>query len=143
MNARGYEQVDGVHYYDHYKAAPMANEIVMRMAIVLLVMAKWMVHGLIQWNTWVWDCLVLEKKDGVLTAKEEFIKGCDCESAMVATVDCTKDARVYVRDSLLMDSQREGVADSSHEGLVIESHQETTDRETMSMPMRHRESMGD
>jgi hypothetical protein len=62
---------------------------------------------------------------------------------MVATVECTKDARVSVSDSLLMDPQREGVADSSYEGLVIESHQETTDRETMNMPMRHRESMGD
>jgi hypothetical protein len=69
MNARGYEQVDGVHYDENYKAAPMANEIVMRMAIVLLVMAKWKVHGLIQWSTWVWDCLVFEKNEGVLTAK--------------------------------------------------------------------------
>ena len=73
-------------------------------------MAKWMVHELLQWRTWVWDCLVFEQKGRVLIAKEEFIKGCNCESEMVATVDCTKDARVYVRDSLSTDSQREGVA---------------------------------
>jgi hypothetical protein len=141
MNARGYEQVDGVHYDESDKVAPMANENVMRMAIVLLVMAKWMVLELLQWRTWVWDYLVCDKKGGVLTAKEEFIKGCDCESEMVATVDCTKDARVSVRDSLSMDSQREGVADSSHEGLVIESHQETTNREAMYVPQMDREAM--
>jgi hypothetical protein len=51
MNARGYEQVDGVHYDENYKAAPMASEIVMRMTIVSIVMRKWTVHGLIQWGT--------------------------------------------------------------------------------------------
>jgi hypothetical protein len=67
MNARGYEQVDGVHYADeNYKAAPrMASEIVMQMAIVLIVMAKWMVHGLIEWSTCVWDCLACDMKEGV------------------------------------------------------------------------------
>jgi hypothetical protein len=74
MNARGYEQVNGMHYDDNYEVAPMANEIVLRMAIVLLVMAKWMVHGLIKWSTCVWECLIFEKKGEVLTAKEGFRK---------------------------------------------------------------------
>ena len=100
----------------------MANEIVMRMAIVLLVMAKWMVHGLIQWSTWVCDCLVCEMKGGVLTAKEEFLKGCDCEREMATTVDCATDAIVYMRDSLSSDPQREGVTVviAGHPDLVSE-----------------------
>lgn len=42
MNARGYEQIDGVHYDENSKAAPVANEIVIRMTmVVLIVMASW------------------------------------------------------------------------------------------------------
>jgi hypothetical protein len=41
MNARGYEQIDGVHYDENSKAAPVANEIVIRMVLVLIVMASW------------------------------------------------------------------------------------------------------
>jgi hypothetical protein len=41
MNARGYEQIDGVHYDENSKAAPVANEIVIRMIMVLIVMASW------------------------------------------------------------------------------------------------------
>jgi hypothetical protein len=41
MNARGYEQVDGIHYDENSKAAPVANEIVIRMIMVLIVMASW------------------------------------------------------------------------------------------------------
>lgn len=42
MNAHGYEQIDGVVNYDkNSKAAPVANEIVIRMMMVLIVMASW------------------------------------------------------------------------------------------------------
>ena len=41
MNAQGYEQVDGVHYNEDSKAAPVVNEIVIRMVMVLIVMALW------------------------------------------------------------------------------------------------------
>jgi hypothetical protein len=41
MNARGYEQVDGKHYDKMMKAAPVANEITIRMILVLIVMASW------------------------------------------------------------------------------------------------------
>jgi hypothetical protein len=41
MNARGYEQVDGKHYDKMTKAAPVANEITIRMILVLIVMASW------------------------------------------------------------------------------------------------------
>ena len=41
MNARGYEQVDGIHYDENSKAAPVANEIVIQMIMVLIVMALW------------------------------------------------------------------------------------------------------
>ena len=41
MNAQGYKQVDGVHYNNEAKAAPVANEIVIRMVLVLIVMASW------------------------------------------------------------------------------------------------------
>ena len=41
MNACGYKQVDGVHYSKDAKAAPVVNEIVIRMVLVLIVMALW------------------------------------------------------------------------------------------------------
>ena len=42
MKAYGYEQVDRVHYNeDARKAAPVVNEIVIRMVLVLIVMASW------------------------------------------------------------------------------------------------------
>ena len=40
MNACGYEH-NGVHYNEDVKAAPVANEIVIRMVLVLIVMASW------------------------------------------------------------------------------------------------------
>ena len=50
MIAHGYEQVEGVHYNEDVKAAPVANEIVIRMVLVLIIMASWWaelldVHG--------------------------------------------------------------------------------------------------
>ena len=39
INARGYEQVDGVHYDEDDKAAPVASEITIRVAMVLMLMA--------------------------------------------------------------------------------------------------------
>jgi hypothetical protein len=42
MNARGYEQIDGVPCDENSKAAlVVANEIVIRMTMVLIVMASW------------------------------------------------------------------------------------------------------
>jgi hypothetical protein len=41
MNARGYEQVDGKHYYRMTKAVPVANKITIQMILVLIVMASW------------------------------------------------------------------------------------------------------
>ena len=161
LNARGYEQVDGVHYDEHTKAAPVANEIVIRMTMVLIVMAswwaelldvqgafltgemdqeldcylkvpegfekfypdnvvlrllktlyglkqsayvfwkslvmafrhmtfersqadpclffKWTAHGLVLWVTWVDDCLVCGKKEGVLAAKKQLMERFDCD----------------------------------------------------------------
>ena len=40
-NACGYEQINGVHYNKDLKTAPVANEIVIRMVMVLIVMASW------------------------------------------------------------------------------------------------------
>jgi hypothetical protein len=40
-NARGYEQEDGEHYDKLTKSAPVANEITIRMVLVLIVMAGW------------------------------------------------------------------------------------------------------
>jgi hypothetical protein len=161
MNARGYEQIDGVHYDENSKAAPVANEIVIRMTMVLIVMAswwaelldvqgafltgemdqendcylrvpegfskfypenvvlrllktlyglkqsayvfwkslvkafrhmtferskadpclffKWTEHGLVLWVTWVDDCLVCGKKEGVLAAKKQLMERFDCD----------------------------------------------------------------
>ena len=41
MNAQGYEQVDDIHYNKDAKAAPVVNEIVIRMVLVLIIMALW------------------------------------------------------------------------------------------------------
>ena len=41
MNACGYEQVDRVHYNQDAKAAPVANEIVIRMVLVSIIMSSW------------------------------------------------------------------------------------------------------
>ena len=40
MNACGYEQIDGVHFEENSKAAPVANEIVIQMVMVLIIMAS-------------------------------------------------------------------------------------------------------
>jgi len=41
LNARGYEQVDGLHYDEADKAAPVVNDITVRMILVLMIMAGW------------------------------------------------------------------------------------------------------
>ena len=41
MNAQGYKQMNGVHCNEDAKAAPVANKIVIRMVLVLIVMALW------------------------------------------------------------------------------------------------------
>jgi hypothetical protein len=41
LNARGYEQVDGVHYESHNISAPVTNDVTIRIVLVLLIMAGW------------------------------------------------------------------------------------------------------
>jgi histone deacetylase 1/2 len=41
LNARGYEQVDGVHYDSHSISAPVTNDVTIHIVLVLLIMAKW------------------------------------------------------------------------------------------------------
>jgi len=41
INARGYEQVEGIHYDADTTAAPVVNEITVRLVFVLMVMAGW------------------------------------------------------------------------------------------------------
>jgi hypothetical protein len=154
INARGYKQVNCIHYDETATAAPVASEIVIRMVMMLmaswwaelldvqgafltgemdpdtecylqvpegfekfyptdvvlrlykmlyglkqsayefrkmLVMAmkhmsferskvdpclffKWTAYGLVLWVTWVDDCLVCGKKEGVLQAKKKLMK---------------------------------------------------------------------
>jgi hypothetical protein len=40
---------------------------------------KWTVHGLVLWVTWVDDCLVCGKKEGVLEAKKQLMARFDCD----------------------------------------------------------------
>jgi len=162
LNARGYEQVDGIHYDENTKSAPVTNEMTIRMVLILLVMARWhaeildvqgaflkgrfengekiymdvpqgfekyydpqvwvlllrrtiygtkqaayafwrellkafksmdysrskadpclyfawTVYGLIVWLSWVDDCLVCGKKEGVLQAKKQMMERFDCD----------------------------------------------------------------
>jgi len=41
VNARGYEQVDGVHYDEDAKFAPVANEATIHIVLIMVVMAAW------------------------------------------------------------------------------------------------------
>jgi hypothetical protein len=41
LNARGYEQIDGEHYDENTKAAPVVNEATIRIVLILMVMAGW------------------------------------------------------------------------------------------------------
>ena len=45
-NARGYEEVDGVHYDGTSIAAPVINELSARILIVMMLMANWVGHVL-------------------------------------------------------------------------------------------------
>ena len=46
LNARGFEQVDGIHYDEDTKAAPVTNEITIRIVLILMAMANWCAHVL-------------------------------------------------------------------------------------------------
>jgi hypothetical protein len=41
LNARGYDQIDGEHYDDNTKAAPVVNEATIRIVMILMLMAGW------------------------------------------------------------------------------------------------------
>jgi hypothetical protein len=44
LNARGYEQVDGVHYDEDTKSAPVTNDTTIRIVFTLLALAGWYAH---------------------------------------------------------------------------------------------------
>ena len=44
VNARGYEQIDGVHYDEDTKSAPVTNDHTIRIVLILLCMAGWLSH---------------------------------------------------------------------------------------------------
>jgi hypothetical protein len=46
LNARGFEQVDGTHYDEDTKAAPVTNETTIRIVLILMAMANWCAHVL-------------------------------------------------------------------------------------------------
>jgi hypothetical protein len=41
LNARGYEQVDGKHYKEDNKAAPVVNDTAFHVLLILMMMALW------------------------------------------------------------------------------------------------------
>ena len=41
MNARGFEQVEGVHYHESNIASPVTNDMSIRIIMVLALMARW------------------------------------------------------------------------------------------------------
>jgi hypothetical protein len=41
LNARGYEQIDGVHYDSHNISAPVTNDVTIRIVLTLMIMAGW------------------------------------------------------------------------------------------------------
>jgi hypothetical protein len=44
INARGFEQINGEHYEEDDKAAPVVNDITIRITMCLMVMAAWTAH---------------------------------------------------------------------------------------------------
>ena len=44
LNARGYEQVDGVHYDEHDKAAPVVSEATIHLVLIIIIMANTVAH---------------------------------------------------------------------------------------------------
>ena len=54
---------------------------------------KWTVHGLVLWVTWVDDCLVCGKKEGVLVAKKQLMDRFDCNeiSKLMEYIECKID----------------------------------------------------
>lgn len=44
LNARGYEQVDGEHYDEDAKSAPVVSEATIMIVFILMVMAGWVAH---------------------------------------------------------------------------------------------------
>jgi hypothetical protein len=44
LAARGFKQVDGIHYDQSDKAAPVVNDITVRIILVLICMALWCAH---------------------------------------------------------------------------------------------------
>jgi hypothetical protein len=44
VNARGFEQIDGEHYEEDNKATPVVNDITIRIALCIMVMAAWTAH---------------------------------------------------------------------------------------------------
>ena len=41
LNARGFEQVDGIHYDEDTKASPVVSDTTIRIVLILAIMAKW------------------------------------------------------------------------------------------------------
>ena len=41
LNARGYEQIDGEHYDENAKAAPVVNDATIKIVFILMIMARW------------------------------------------------------------------------------------------------------
>lgn len=46
LNARGFEQIDGIHYDEDSKSSPVVSEMTIKMILTLIAMGKW--HGLIK-----------------------------------------------------------------------------------------------
>jgi hypothetical protein len=44
LNARRYEQIDGVHYDEDTKLAPVTNNTTIRIVFTLLALARWYAH---------------------------------------------------------------------------------------------------
>ena len=44
INARGYEQIDGIHYSSDNTAAPVTNDTTIKVVLVLVAMAGWTMH---------------------------------------------------------------------------------------------------
>eukprot|EP00957_Ditylum_brightwellii_P078676 5982118-Ditylum_brightwellii.AAC.1 len=41
LNARGFEQVDGLHYDSKDLSTPVVSDMTMRMVMILIIMAAW------------------------------------------------------------------------------------------------------
>jgi hypothetical protein len=82
LNARGYEQIDGVHYNSHNTSTPVTNDATIWIVLTLLIMAGWVGEV---WMSRVLSCMETSKKARRMYAWESLK---DSKSTTIPCIMC-------------------------------------------------------